>query len=66
MLEAGWEVKLVLTKVKLDPRLETMPCRLWCCIRNKRVVFKVDAPKSLPAGYAIATKAAVVVTALVR
>ena len=41
-----------------------MPCHKWCCIGHKRVASKVDVPKSLPAGHAVAAIALVFVAAL--
>ena len=60
---AGWKVKLVLMKVKLDDRLEKIALSMAVLYRNRVAVSKVDVPKSLPNGHAVAANAVVVVAA---
>ena len=67
LLWAGWELKLILMKVKLDPFPETYTLSLVALYRyNKREASKVDMPNSLSAGHAVAANAVVVVATLVQ
>ena len=43
-----------------------LSCRWWRRIGSKRAASMVDVPKLLPAGYAVAADAVVVIAALVR
>ena len=56
----------VLMKVNQTLVPKQLSCHWWRFISNKRAASKVDVPKSLPAGHAIAADAVVVVAVLVR
>ena len=61
-----WQVKPILMKVKQQARPETIVLSLMALYRWKGASSKVDVPKLLPGGHAVAADAVVVVAAIVR